>query len=73
MNHQTGNQSKPGHRHLSNILCGKSEFLTAEMIVNTSLTCVDWPGLFRTEDAEVWVTEGPDPSTTCFRLVAKTF
>ena len=48
-----------------NILCGKSEFLTAQMIdspVDTTLTCVDCPGLFRAQDAEVSVTEGPDRS-----------
>ena len=51
-----------------NIFCGKSEFLTAEMIdssVDTTLTCVDWPGLFRAQDAEVWVTEGPDLAQLC--------
>lgn len=51
-----------------NIFCGKSEFLTAEMIdssVDTTLTWVDWPGLFRAQDAEVWVTEGPDLAQLC--------
>ena len=47
-------------------LHGKSEFLTAEMIdsppsVYTALTCIDCC-LFWAQDAEVWVTEGPDPS-----------